>query len=73
MKKLFTFLASITLSVMLFAQAPQSFSYQAVIRDASWTVLDNQSVGIKISIREDVANGNIVYEETHQAQTSQIG
>ena len=73
MKKLFTFLASITLSVMLFAQAPQSFSYQTVIRDASWTVLDNQSVGIKISILEDAANGTVVYEESHSATTSQIG
>ena len=73
MKKLFTFLASITFSVMLFAQAPQSFSYQTVIRDASWTVLDNQSVGIKISIREDVATGTVVYEESHSATTSQIG
>ena len=34
MKKLFTLLATVTLSVMLFAQAPQSFSYQTVIRDA---------------------------------------
>jgi len=73
MKKLFTFLASITLSVMLFAQAPQSFSYQTVIRDASWTVLDNQSVGIKISILDDAANGTVVYEESHNATTSQIG
>ena len=39
MKKLFTLLATVTLSVMLFAQAPQSFSYQTVIRDASWQVL----------------------------------
>ncbi|MDC3305716.1 collagen-like protein [Flavobacteriales bacterium] len=73
MKKLFTLLATVTLSVMLFAQAPQSFSYQTVIRDASWTVLENQSVGIKISILEDVANGNVVYEESHSASTSQIG
>ena len=73
MKKLFTFLASITLSVMLFAQAPQSFSYQTVIRDASWTVLNNQSVGIKISILEDVATGTVVYEEYHSTTTSQIG
>ena len=50
MKKLFTLLAAVTLSVMLFAQAPQSFSYQTVIRDANWTVLDNKSLGIKISI-----------------------
>ena len=70
MKKLFTLLTTVTLSVMLFAQAPQSFSYQTVIRDASWTVLDNQSVGIKISILEDVANGNVVYEESHVGKYS---
>ena len=35
--------------------------------------MDNQSVGIKISILEDVANGNVVYEESHSATTSQIG
>ena len=73
MKKLFTLLTTVTLSVMLFAQAPQSFSYQTVIRDASWTVLDNQSVGIKIAVLEDAANGNVVYEESHSAITSQIG
>jgi hypothetical protein len=73
MKKLLSILSIMTLSVMLFAQAPQSFSYQTVIRDATWTVLDNQSVGIKISILEDVANGNVVYEETHSATTSTIG
>jgi len=73
MEKLFTLLAAVTLSAMLFAQAPQSFSYQTVIRDANWTVLDNQSVGIKISILEDVSNGTVVYEETHSATTSTIG
>jgi hypothetical protein len=35
--------------------------------------LDNQSVGIKISILEDAANGTVVYEESHSATTSQIG
>ena len=73
MKKLFTFLASITLSVVLLAQAPESFSYQTVIRDANWAVLGNQSVGIKISIIEGQPNGVAIYEETHQSQTSQIG
>ena len=73
MKKLFIFLASITLSVVLLAQAPESFSYQTVIRDANWAVLGNQSVGIKISIIEGQPNGVAIYEETHQSQTSQIG
>ena len=73
MKKLLSILSVMILSVMLFAQAPQSFSYQTVIRDVNWTVLDNQSVGIKIAVLEDAANGNVVYEESHSAITSQIG
>jgi hypothetical protein len=61
------------LSVMLYAQTPQSFSYQTVIRDANWNVLANQSVAIQISIIEDAPNGLVVYKEKHSSTTSQIG
>ena len=73
MKKLFTLLATVTLSVMLFAQAPQSFSYQTVIRDASWQVLSNQNISLEISIIEDVANGTAIYTESHSATTNELG
>ena len=73
MKKLFTLLASITLSVMLFSQAPQSFSYQTVIRDASWQVLSNQNISLEISIIEDVLNGTAIYTESHSATTNELG
>ena len=73
MKKLFTLLATVTLSVMLFAQAPQSFSYQTVIRDASWQVLSNQNISLEISIIEDVANGTAIYSESHSATTNELG
>lgn len=73
MKKLFTLLASITLSVMLFAQTPNSFSYQTIIRDASWQVLSNQNISLQISIIEDVPNGTAIYTESHSATTNQLG
>jgi len=73
MKKLFTLLAAVTLSAMLFAQAPQSFSYQTVIRDASWQVLSNQNISLEISIIEDVANGTAIYTESHSATTNELG
>ena len=73
MKKTFTFLVSITFSVILFSQVPQSFSYQTIIRDANWNPLSNQSVGIRISILEDFTNGVLSYQEEHIANTSQIG
>lgn len=73
MKKIFTFLVSITFSILLFSQAPQSFTYQTVIRDANWNPLANQSVGIRISILEDFVNGVLSYQEKHIVNTSQIG
>ena len=73
MKKLLSILSLMVLSVMLYAQTPQSFSYQTVIRDAGWNVLANQSVGIEISILEDATNGIVVYKEEHSSTTSQIG
>ncbi len=73
MKKLLSVLSLMVLSVMLYAQTPQSFSYQTVIRDANWNVLANQSVAIQISIIEDAPNGLVVYKEKHSSTTSQIG
>ncbi|MEC9209749.1 MAG: hypothetical protein VX762_04915 [Bacteroidota bacterium] len=73
MKKLLSILSIMVLSVMLYAQTPQSFSYQTVIRDAGWSVLNNQAVGIEISILEDAINGTSVYKEEHTETTSQIG
>ena len=73
MKKLFTLLATVTLSVMLFAQAPQTFSYQTVIRDNNWQTIANQNVSIEIAIREDAANGTIIYKEAHSSTTNDLG
>ena len=33
-----------------FAQAPEKMSYQAVIRNASNTLITNQAVGMRVSI-----------------------
>ena len=57
----------------LYGQAPKSFSYQTVIRDASWNPLVNQAVGVQVSILEGTATGTVVYQENHAASTSQIG
>ncbi len=55
------------------AQAPQKFSYQTVIRNASNQLLVGQTVGIKISILQGSANGSAVYSETHAPQTNANG
>lgn len=71
-----TFLSLFALSCIActaFAQAPQKFSYQSVIRNAGNQLVANQSVGIKISVLQGSANGAAVYTETHSPLTNANG
>jgi uncharacterized protein (TIGR02145 family) len=54
----------------LVAQAPQSFKYQAVARDASGVIMANKSVSFKISILFGNTIGPSVYTETHIGKTT---
>lgn len=51
--------------VVVQAQAPQAFRYQAVARDKSGNVLARQSVSFRITIKSGSAQGTEVYGETH--------
>jgi len=73
MKKSFFFSFIILLSAISFAQAPQSFKYQAIIRDASGNVITNQNISLQISILQDSETGTPVYTEEHSATTNQFG
>ncbi|MCD4734886.1 MAG: right-handed parallel beta-helix repeat-containing protein [Bacteroidales bacterium] len=64
----------IILPLIVLAQSPQAFKYQAVVRDgATGEILQNQQVGIRISIHDVTAGGNIVYQETFTETTSSFG
>ena len=72
--KFYKFLFLILLSVsFLKAQAPNKFSYQAVIRDQSNNLIVNRPVGLRFIIIQGSANGNVVYGETHRTITSASG
>ena len=69
--KFYKFLFLVLLSVgFLKAQAPNKFSYQAVIRDQSNNLIVNRPVGLRFIIIQGSANGNVVYGETHRTTTS---
>ena len=74
MKKLllFLFIAVVTFATA-FAQAPQKFSYQAVVRDAGNNLVATQSVGVQISILQGSATGAAVYVETQTVTTNANG
>ena len=49
MKKLFTLLA-VAITLIVSAQAPQGFNYQATVRNTAGELISNQSVSFKFSI-----------------------
>jgi uncharacterized protein (TIGR02145 family) len=69
MKKIYTFILALVVSASLWAQAPQKFSYQAVVRGANNDLLANKPVGMKISLLQVTETGTAVYVET-QTPTS---
>ena len=74
MKKLFTFFAILLIAIgAAFAQAPQKFSYQAIVRDAGNSLVVTQPVGVQISILQGSATGSAVYVETHTVTTNANG
>jgi hypothetical protein len=74
-KKLYTYLAVLSITLNLFAQAPQKMSYQCVVRNRRGAFIANQSVGIRISILQGSTSGNIVFQETYNPnpQTNAYG
>ena len=59
--------------ISIFAQAPQIFKYQAVARDNLGRIIQNQIVGLRISILKDSPLGATMYMETHSKGTNEFG
>ena len=74
MKKiLLSIVAIATLSLNSFGQAPEGFKYQAVVRDAGNTILNNQAVGMRMTIQQGSIGGTTVYQETFAPTTNAYG
>jgi hypothetical protein len=73
MKKQTLFLFSLLISVILVAQSPQRFSYQAVIRDAQSALVKNTDIGARFSLLQGSLNGEVVYIETQTFHSNSNG
>ena len=74
MKKLIVSLVVIsTISLSSFGQAPEGFKYQTVVRDASNIILNNQAVGMRMTIQQGSIGGATVYQETFAPTTNGYG
>jgi|GEM_PF-2625708 len=56
-----------------YAQTPESFSYQAVVRNDQGNIIKTQEVSMRISLLRGTATGSVVYSEEHAPTTSEVG
>ena len=74
MKKISSLIAILLLcAVTLFAQAPEKFTYQAVVRNTNNNLVANSQVGVRVSILQGSASGSAVYVETQTGTTNANG
>jgi len=70
MKKLILALFISLIAAIIYAQAPASFSYQAVARDADGAILPEKALTIRIGI---LMNEELIYQEDHSLTTDRFG
>jgi len=74
-----TIIRTLACSMALFAtatgmaQAPDRFSYQAILRDGSGVVQTNTAATLGIELHQTTAGGLTVYEESHAVITNAFG
>ena len=73
MKLILSILLFVTVTLTVFAQAPEKMSYQAIIRSQTNSLVKNTNVSLKIIVHKGAATGTKVYEETHLVKTNNNG
>lgn len=68
-----TMISCLLVILTLQAQAPEGVTYQAVARDGSGSLLNNQSIDVRFTIHEGNPTGTTVYSETHSVSTNDYG
>ena len=72
MKKTVLSISLLMVCILTLAQVPDSFNYQAIVRDGG-EVLPNQLVSYRFSIIKGALPGTVVYIEHHSVTTNQFG
>ena len=75
MQRLATLVVSLLVAVATFAQVPNGFSYQAVVRNAQNAIVANQTIDVSLFILqgETPDAAKIVYTENHSVTTNVNG
>ena len=72
MKAILTF-SMLLITAFLYGQVPQRMSYHALIKNDVSGIITNQKINLRTAIRQGSPNGETVYMELHETQTSSSG
>lgn len=73
MKLTLSILLFVTVTLNVFAQAPEKMSYQAIIRSQTNSLVKNSNISLKVIVRQGATTGTKTYEETHLVKTNNNG
>ncbi|ALO14318.1 hypothetical protein L21SP5_00646 [Salinivirga cyanobacteriivorans] len=71
MKKQLIFLSMLMLGVINLCAQPDTFNYQAVVRDTDDNLLTTESIQLRLSIQDDGSSNH--YTELHETTTNEFG
>ncbi len=71
--KILLSIAAFALSLMIAAQQPESFNYQAIVHDPEGGVVSARTVSLRVSILSGSDYDSVVYMENHKVTTSPAG
>ncbi len=73
MKKILTLGFALFMTAFLYAQSPKKMSYQAILRNADYSIISNQDVTVQVSVLKGEENEDAVYQEIHHVKTGPSG
>lgn len=73
MKRLLLSLIVFVFCLNAIGQEPESFEYQALVRNVAGQIVAGKSVSVHFSILKGTISGEVVYSEKHKVTTSETG
>ncbi|HEV7329802.1 MAG TPA: hypothetical protein VGN63_02085 [Flavisolibacter sp.] len=73
MKRYFVVFSFLFIGHFAKAQAPAQINYQGVARNSLGSVLSDQVVNLRLTIRESSSEGAVVFQETRKLRTNRFG
>src|SRR6476659_913741 len=73
MKYLLLFFFNSAFTICVWGQAPMQINYQGIARNSGGNLLDNQNIGLRLTIHSGGATGPVLYRETRSLKTNRFG